>query len=118
VKSGQYRLRIDRREAASIREEFAFAMGPARAKVLKPVPVESEPKSTEHAEFLAAFGALVRGGWTLRAIARHLGVSHRYVIDMRRGHRPARTEACDWVARMWSLLSTTEPELPSSGTWG
>lgn len=78
------------------------------------------PQSPEHAEFLAGFGTLIRSGWTLRAIARHLGISHRYVIDIRDGNRPARTEACDWVARLWALLPrSVEPELPSStGTGG
>jgi hypothetical protein len=112
-RSGQYR--INRDELASIRDEFSFAFKP-RAKALTKAP-PLEPRSTQHAEYLAAHNALIRNGWTVRAIARHLQISHRYVLDMRNGDRPARTENCDWVARLWDLLRDENSELPS-GTWG
>lgn len=108
--------RIDREELRRLREEIDAALPPIRPRA-KPLTQHREPKNTQHGEFLAAFGALTRDGWTIRAIARHLGVSHRYILDMRSGARPARTMGCDWIARLWSLLGE-EVELPSAGMCG
>jgi hypothetical protein len=113
-RSGQY-ARVDRLEVQRLREELDAALPPLRAKALTAPPIQ--PKNSEHAEFLAAFGALTRQGWTLRAMSRHLGISHRYLIDMRRAARPARTEACDWVARMWGMLAGSDVQLPSGTGW-
>lgn len=113
-RSGQHR--IDRNELRRLQDELAPPMPSApRAKPIVTAP--REPKNSQHAEVLAVLGALAKNGWTIRAIARHLGVSHRYILDMRSAARPARTEAADWVSRMWSLLGDNV-ELPSSGTWG
>ncbi len=109
MKSGQY-SRVDRYEVDRLRAELDAALPPLRAKPI--VAVRAEPKSTEHQEFLVAYCALVKRGWTMRAMSRHLGISHRYVLDMRRGARAARTEARDWVAALWELLGR-DVELPS-----
>jgi hypothetical protein len=92
------------------------AIAPARPGLRK--TYAPEPVSRQHAEFLTAYRTLIKHGWTVRAIARHLGISHSYLIDLRRGHRPARNASCDWIVRLWDLLASVETADSRSGTEG
>ena len=75
-------------DARLLREELARPdEDPPRAKPL-PLALREDGERKHHAAFLSALNVLQKHGWSLSAIARHLRINDRTLLDWRDGNRP------------------------------